>query len=102
MFFFFFSSRRRHTRSLRDWSSDVCSSDLLLFETARKFDRAAEYFRLAAVNAAHVGASHEAITLAKRGLTLLDKMSGNADRGRQELSLRMTLGGPLTLASFGS
>src|SRR5690349_19682693 len=27
---FFFSSRRRHTRSLRDWSSDVCSSDLLI------------------------------------------------------------------------
>src|SRR5947207_7457877 len=26
--FFFFSSRRRHTRSLCDWSSDVCSSDL--------------------------------------------------------------------------
>src|SRR5438874_161185 len=25
---FFFSSRRRHTMSLRDWSSDVCSSDL--------------------------------------------------------------------------
>src|SRR6267378_1871109 len=25
---FFFSSRRRHTRSLHDWSSDVCSSDL--------------------------------------------------------------------------
>src|SRR5215211_8709662 len=28
LFFFFFSSRRRHTRSLCDWSSDVCSSDL--------------------------------------------------------------------------
>src|SRR5476649_1316833 len=27
-YFFFFSSRRRHTRSLCDWSSDVCSSDL--------------------------------------------------------------------------
>src|SRR5947199_10590496 len=27
---FFFSSRRRHTRCLSDWSSDVCSSDLLL------------------------------------------------------------------------
>src|SRR5438128_7057530 len=27
--FFFFSSRRRHTRCYRDWSSDVCSSDLL-------------------------------------------------------------------------
>src|SRR5215475_15544189 len=29
IFFFFFSSRRRHTRFSRDWSSDVCSSDLL-------------------------------------------------------------------------
>src|SRR5687768_10737809 len=29
VFLFFFSSRRRHTRCSRDWSSDVCSSDLL-------------------------------------------------------------------------
>src|SRR5438067_6094920 len=29
---FFFSSRRRHTRSKRDWSSDVCSSDLSIDE----------------------------------------------------------------------
>src|SRR2546428_5102049 len=28
-YLFFFSSRRRHTRSDRDWSSDVCSSDLI-------------------------------------------------------------------------
>src|SRR6266542_6443811 len=28
---FFFSSRRRHTRCYRDWSSDVCSSDLFAF-----------------------------------------------------------------------
>src|SRR5215813_13223020 len=28
LIFFFFSSRRRHTRCGRDWSSDVCSSDL--------------------------------------------------------------------------
>src|SRR5438477_9425265 len=28
-FFFFFSSRRRHTRLTCDWSSDVCSSDLI-------------------------------------------------------------------------
>src|SRR5207247_3996925 len=37
---FFFSSRRRHTRSTRDWSSDVCSSDLKGssddFDAARK------------------------------------------------------------------
>src|SRR5690554_7139003 len=31
--FFFFSSRRRHTRCGRDWSSDVCSSDLLFDPT---------------------------------------------------------------------
>src|SRR5258707_10795231 len=30
--FFFFSSRRRHTRYWRDWSSDVCSSDLNIYE----------------------------------------------------------------------
>src|SRR3712207_7236584 len=35
MFFFFFSSRRRHTRYWRDWSSDVCSSDLCLLPDAR-------------------------------------------------------------------
>src|SRR5437762_7742895 len=28
LYFFFFSSRRRHTRYIGDWSSDVCSSDL--------------------------------------------------------------------------
>src|SRR5687768_2962751 len=33
-FFFFFSSRRRHTRCSRDWSSDVCSSDLAQFDGA--------------------------------------------------------------------
>src|SRR5207245_8120414 len=32
--FFFFSSRRRHTRCYRDWSSDVCSSDLVLLGLA--------------------------------------------------------------------
>src|SRR5690349_11040212 len=34
---FFFSSRRRHTRSLRDWSSDVCSSDLKSLDGMRNF-----------------------------------------------------------------
>src|SRR5438445_1642799 len=33
--FFFFSSRRRHTRYWRDWSSDVCSSDLRTRASAR-------------------------------------------------------------------
>src|SRR5947209_11367282 len=33
--YFFFSSRRRHTRYWRDWSSDVCSSDLLLADAVQ-------------------------------------------------------------------
>src|SRR5690606_2082960 len=36
LYFFFFSSRRRHTRFSRDWSSDVCSSDLDLRELGRR------------------------------------------------------------------
>src|SRR5262245_64601469 len=36
--FFFFSSRRRHTRCLSDWSSDVCSSDLGQHQLARDID----------------------------------------------------------------
>src|SRR5690606_40801698 len=35
--FFFFSSRRRHTRFSRDWSSDVCSSDLKQVSIALRF-----------------------------------------------------------------
>src|SRR6266436_7001560 len=38
VFFFFFSSRRRHTRCSRDWSSDVCSSDLFAGSTAAMAD----------------------------------------------------------------
>src|SRR5437879_3833004 len=34
MFCFFFSSRRRHTRYIGDWSSDVCSSDLVQLNVA--------------------------------------------------------------------
>src|SRR5438046_3287357 len=43
-FFFFFSSRRRHTRLVSDWSSDVCSSDLL--NNARELDQDAVAGRL--------------------------------------------------------
>src|SRR5215203_7094474 len=39
--FFFFSSRRRHTRYWRDWSSDVCSSDLTGLPRSRRCSRRA-------------------------------------------------------------
>src|SRR5258705_11419797 len=41
MVFFFVSSRRRHTRCLSDWSSDVCSSDLARGEAEREMQRVA-------------------------------------------------------------
>src|SRR2546429_2885738 len=43
---FFFSSRRRHTRCSRDWSSDVCSSDLNLIEAASGGRLTPSYFRI--------------------------------------------------------
>src|SRR5262245_65843563 len=44
----FFSSRRRHTRCLSDWSSDVCSSDLEVALLADRLDCTEECVRLAA------------------------------------------------------
>src|SRR5438034_3362293 len=49
MFFFFFSSRRRHTRSLCDWSSDVCSSDLVSRAVSELLRRLTAVLVLAAV-----------------------------------------------------
>src|SRR2546428_4770734 len=49
---FFFSSRRRHTRSDRDWSSDVCSSDLFLLMFGQIHTAALQYgFAAAAIRA---------------------------------------------------
>src|SRR5690606_40634000 len=42
IFIFFFSSRRRHTRFSRDWSSDVCSSDLSYFPFIKSNRKMAE------------------------------------------------------------
>src|SRR5690606_27186331 len=45
MCLFFFSSRRRHTRFSRDWSSDVCSSDLMIRALSYIFTHGAEGLR---------------------------------------------------------
>src|SRR5688572_31860782 len=42
---FFFSSRRRHTRFDCDWSSDVCSSDLVYVPNVRLLEEVARYQR---------------------------------------------------------
>src|SRR5260370_13570412 len=47
MSFFFFSSRRRHTRFKCDWSSDVCSSDLIcISHETEKTHYSCEYYEL--------------------------------------------------------
>src|SRR5690606_40677670 len=67
---FFFSSRRRHTRFSRDWSSDVCSSDLVwgLSATLGNLDEAMQVLlgEDAAPGVSIAGDTHK--TLAVRGL----------------------------------
>src|SRR3712207_8847871 len=60
--FFFFSSRRRHTRYWRDWSSDVCSSDLFATKYKGTDQATLVYFGEAAVNQ---GAFHESLNMAQ-------------------------------------
>src|SRR6266536_5113207 len=57
--FFFFSSRRRHTRSTRDWSSDVCSSDLIeiLHKLAAKSEVLLEAYRPGALDKLGLGSA---------------------------------------------
>src|SRR3712207_8041405 len=59
---FFFSSRRRHTRYWRDWSSDVCSSDLDLHAAALADDAlVADALVLAAVALPVLGGTEDAL-----------------------------------------
>src|SRR5216683_4960196 len=66
-FVFFFSSRRRHTRSDRDWSSDVCSSDLRKPGPAakRKHRRTGAFLLVMAVCVAGIGAAGAAVYVAR-------------------------------------
>src|SRR5438034_9146819 len=57
--FFFFSSRRRHTRSLCDWSSDVCSSDLIMYFGVPSFG--VKFMTMCVAHIKNSGASPEAI-----------------------------------------
>src|SRR5438034_4164636 len=79
-FFFFFSSRRRHTRSLCDWSSDVCSSDLAWncgglmvlhqaweeFGLSTIFDFVAEDRKSTRLNSSHTVISYAVFCLKKK------------------------------------
>src|SRR5438034_4153326 len=76
--FFFFSSRRRHTRSLCDWSSDVCSSDL---ENPARHRAFGDALATAHVLRALLGRARE------RGVETLEQLIEVHDRPRHKLRI---------------
>src|SRR5262245_45201172 len=71
-----------------DGGGGVAAELALLLEVARDFSRAADYFLVAAQNAAHICAHQEAGALARRGLDLLASLPDTPERARKELSLQ--------------
>src|SRR2546421_6647317 len=94
-FFFFFSSRRRHTRSDRDWSSDVCSSDLT-FVTAplSRFsisDDPPDDSQFGAIAPMLLGMA--AVVLLVACLNLANMLLARGTARRKEIAIRLALGG---------
>src|SRR6266498_4379105 len=86
IFFFFFSSRRRHTRCGRDWSSDVCSSDLLDLGAGVHHERTIA--RDGLVEGPRGGEQEASTSAAGRGLDDFAVAKENQRRGRDGLPLR--------------
>jgi serine/threonine protein kinase/predicted ATPase len=74
---------------------EVASELATLFEVAREFSRAAEYYGLAAQHAASLFASQEAVVLATRAVALLQSLPESPDRKERELVLLTSLGNAL-------
>jgi tetratricopeptide (TPR) repeat protein len=72
--------------------AEVAAELALLLEAARDFPRAAEFFQLAAQNAARIFANQEAVALARRGIEALASLPETPERARKELALQITLG----------
>jgi tetratricopeptide (TPR) repeat protein len=86
-----------------DDPAEIASELAFLFQAARDWPRAAEYFLIAARNAARIFANQEAISLCRRGLEMNRRMLAGPERARQELRLQMTLGPSLmTIKGFGA
>src|SRR5438105_11417636 len=79
---FFFSRRRRHTRSSRDWSSDVCSSDLTSLFGGRGSGNAVEVIGLAGLGIADGGAPEH-----QEGGDAIDQASHQVDRDEEAGSI---------------
>jgi tetratricopeptide (TPR) repeat protein len=83
-----------------DSQNAIAHTLALLFEAARDFGKAAEFFQIAAQRAAGVFANQEAAVLARRGLELLAKRPPSQERSQKELTLQITLG-PVLVSTKG-
>jgi predicted ATPase len=81
-----------------EMSAGLAAELALLFEAGRDYERAADYYRIAAENAARIFAPHEAAALARRGLGQLSALPETPDRARRELPLQTALGMQLQIA----
>ncbi len=70
----------------------VASELALLFQAARNWSPASDYYLLASRNAARVFANQEAIALGRRGLEMTGKLPDSQERARQELKFYLTIG----------
>jgi serine/threonine protein kinase/predicted ATPase len=73
-------------------SPTVASELALLFQAARNWSRASNYYLVAARNAARLFANQEAIALCRRGLEMTKKLPEGGEQARQELRFQLTLG----------
>jgi predicted ATPase len=73
-------------------SLEISSRLAFLFDVARDFERASDYFLLAAQDASKVFAYREAAKLAQHGLTSISTLPDSPERAQKELGLQMTLG----------
>ena len=76
----------------REQESTVAAQVAFLFEAARDFQQAGEFFDIAARHAAGRAANREAVVLAERGLVVVGRLAGSSECKRQELELNVTLG----------
>ncbi|HEY3394222.1 MAG TPA: protein kinase [Lacipirellulaceae bacterium] len=79
-------------------SAGLAAELAMLFEAGRDYERAIDYYLLAAQNAARIFAHHEAVAMVRRGLTQLEMLPDTPERASRELSMQMTLGMQLQIA----
>src|ERR1022692_5186326 len=103
--FFFFSSRRRHTRLQGDWSSDVCSSDLITFSSGDVVSGRYRIVRFIARGG--MGEVYEAEDLELKGRvalkTLLPEIASDPrmiSRFKQEIQLSRKIAHPIVCKVF--